>query len=184
MNRRDRRARQSRRRRRYQLPIERRAVVAAGMIKQNGWTLQQASGLLCVNPGYVALVKGLNESDHHKLIRGEIRLSDLWRDYRRGLTERRAQRQAEEREARVQAEREEQVRAVDNVLESVGFDHIVDRAVAHFGPELLIEELDLCLQRSGRDLGQVITRVIEPDRILRMLDNITTPQLPQLVAAE
>ena len=170
-----------RRGRRYQLPIAARAVLAAKMVSEHGWSQRQAAGLMCVPPCYVALVGRLNESDHWKLIRGELRLAPLWRDYRRGLAERRAQRLVAERKAEVKAAREEQDRMIDTVLQTVAFDRVVDRAVTQFGPEPLLEELDVALQRSGRDLGQVLTRVIEPDRIMRVLDQLTTPQL---VAAE
>ena len=79
----------------YRLPIERRAVVAAGMIEQNGWTQRQAAGLCCVNPAYVGVVRRLTGEDRAKLARREIKLSHVWRDYRRGLAEQRANRERE-----------------------------------------------------------------------------------------
>jgi hypothetical protein len=175
--RRDRRAQQSRRRRRYRhcLPIERRAAIAAGMIKQNGWTAKQAAGVFCVNPTYVGLAQHLNDVDRLRLARGELRLSQLHKEHQQRLAERRAQRLAAEREAKVQAEREAQIRAVDAILQTVGFDRVVDRIVTHFGPEPLLKELDVSLQRSGRDLGGIIARVIEPNRIMRVLDQLTQP---------
>jgi hypothetical protein len=100
----------------YQLPIERRAVVAAGMVREHNWTQRQAAGLCCVNAGYVGLVQRLNDEDRLRLSRSEIKLSHLWKNYRRGLAERRAERLAAEREAQAQAERKAQVRAVDTVL--------------------------------------------------------------------
>jgi hypothetical protein len=165
----------------YQLPIKRRAVVAAGMVKQNGWTQKQAAGLLCVNPGYVGLVGRLNDEDLLKLSRRELKLSRLWKDYRRGLAERRTKRLAVEREAQVRAERKAQVRAVDTVLETVSFDRVVERIMAHFGPEPLLEELDILLQRNGRDLSQLILRVCDRERVMRVFDAVTAPQA---VAAE
>jgi hypothetical protein len=83
------------RRCRYQLPIERRAIVAAGMVREHNWTQRQAAGLCCVNAGYVGLVQRLNEADQYKLIRGELTLARLWKDYRRRLAERKAKRLAE-----------------------------------------------------------------------------------------
>jgi hypothetical protein len=197
-----RRQRVSVRRRRgsYQHPIERRAVVAAGMVEQNGWTQKQAAGLCCVNVAYVGLVQRLNDEDRLRLSRSEIKLSHLWKNYRRDLAERRAKRlaayaevqaQAEreareaqvraEREAQVRAEREEQGRAIDTVLGTVSFDRVVERIVAHFGPEPLLEELDILLQRNGRDLSQLILRACDRERVMRVFDAVTAPQA---VAAE
>ena len=170
-NRATRRVRQSRRRFRYHLPIERRAAVAAGMILQNGWTQKQAAGLLCVNPAYVGLVQRLDDVVRLKLARGELKLAPIWKAYRASLAERRAQRLAAEREAQVKAEREEQVRAVDTVLETVSFDRVVERIIGRFGAEPLLEELDILLQRNGRDLSQLILRVCDRERVMRVFDS-------------
>jgi hypothetical protein len=121
-NRANRRLRQSRRRCRYQLPIERRAIIAAGMVREHDWTVRQASGLMCVNPGYVALVKRLDESDHYKLIRSELTLALLWRNYRRDLAERRAKLAAEHN--------------------APPTDDDVDRIVTKLGPERVMRALD------------------------------------------
>jgi hypothetical protein len=144
------RARQPRRRRgSYRFPIGRRAAVAAGMVLENGWTAQQAAGLLGVCPTYVGLARHLGADDRLRLARGELKLSDVYKDHLRHLAESRAQRLAEERAARMQAERAAQVRAVDDVLERVGLDRVVGRIVEHHGPEPLLEELDVALQRRG-----------------------------------
>jgi hypothetical protein len=50
--------------------IEQRAAVAVGMIVENGWTVKQVAGLLCVNPMYVALARDLSEEDRLRLSRG------------------------------------------------------------------------------------------------------------------
>jgi hypothetical protein len=102
-------SRQLRRRGSYRFSIGRRAAVAAGMVLENGWTAQQAAGLLCVNPIYVGLARHLGANDRLRLARGELKLSDVYKDHRRRLAERRAQRLAAAREAEAQAARAEQV---------------------------------------------------------------------------
>jgi hypothetical protein len=149
----------------YKLSIERRAVVAAGLAEQNGWPTRQTAGLLCVSQTYVNLVRRLDKSERVKLTRGELKLARLHKEHLQQLAERRAQRLAAEREAKVQAEREEQARAVDTVLETVSIDRVVERIVAHFGPEPLLEELDILLQRNGRDLSQLILRVCDREKL-------------------
>ena len=96
----------------YKLPIERRAVVAAGLAEQNGWPTRQTAGLLCVSRTYVDLVRHLDKSERVKLARGELKLARLHKERLQQLAERRAKRQAAEREAKVQAEREEQAHRI------------------------------------------------------------------------
>jgi hypothetical protein len=176
----------------YQHPIERRAVVAAGMIKQNGWTQKQASGLLCVNPGYVGLVRRLNDEDLLKLSRRELKLSHLWKNYRRDLAERRAKRLAAERGAQVQAEcearealvraqHEAQTRELDSLFDCVGVDRVIDRFVGHYGLGGAFQALDVNLQRHGRDIVEVVLCSVGPERAMRALDKLTQPHA---VAAE
>jgi hypothetical protein len=82
--------RQARRRRHsYCATIERRAAMAAGMIKQSGWSTRQAAGAFCVNAAYLGLARQLNDDDRLKLARGELKLSALWRNYRERLAARR-----------------------------------------------------------------------------------------------
>jgi hypothetical protein len=71
-------ARQPRRRRRsYYLSVERRAVVAASLVKDHGWAAKQAAGLFCVNTHYLSLARNLSEADRLRLMRGDISLSQL-----------------------------------------------------------------------------------------------------------
>jgi hypothetical protein len=167
-------------RNRYQLPsIEKRTVFAAKLVKQSGLTLKHAAALACVNVGYVSLVQRLSEDDRQKLSRGELKLASLWRDYCRGLAERRRQRLAAEREAEAQAECEAETSLVDHCLACVGFDRVVERIVMRFGLELVLEELDLVLQRNGRDFG--IDQLTRPAaRALRF----THMSKPTVIAAE
>jgi hypothetical protein len=188
-------ARQPRRRRRAfytNLSIERRAVVAAGMVKENGWTAQQAAGLCCVNPTYVSLARHLSDEDRLKLARSELKLSHLWKDYRRDLAERRAKRLAAEREAQAQAEREArealvqaeheaQTRELDGLFANVGVDRVIDCFLDHYGLGGAFQALDVNLQRHGRDIVEVVMCSVGPERAMRVLDNITAPQR---VAAE
>jgi hypothetical protein len=70
--------RQSRRRRRsYCFSVERRAAVAAFLVKEHGWTTKQAAGLFCINTRYVSLARRMSEADRRRLIRGTITLSQL-----------------------------------------------------------------------------------------------------------
>jgi hypothetical protein len=194
---------QARRRRRAfytNLSIERRAVVAAGMVRESGWTAQQAAGLCCVNPTYVSLVRQLSDADRVKLTCGELRLAQLWRDYRRRLAERRAQRLAAEREARVQAEREARVQAerearearvqaqheaqtreLDSLFDCVGVDRVIDCFVGHYGLGGAFQALDVNLQQHGRDIVEVVMCSLGPERAMRALDKLTQPHA---VAAE
>jgi hypothetical protein len=139
-------ARQGRRRRRrggYRLSIERRAAVAAFVVKECGWSAKQAAGLLCVNQAYVGLARQLSDDDWLRLARGELKLAAVYKDHRQCLAERRAERMAAACEAEVQAEREAEVRALDDVLLGpVGIDRVVDRIVSHFGPQPLLAALD------------------------------------------
>jgi hypothetical protein len=187
--------RQARRRRRAfytNLSIERRAVVAVGMVRENGWTAQQAAGLCCVNPTYISLARQLSDADRVKLTCGELRLAQLWRDYRRRLAERRAQRLAAERETRVQAEREAleaqvraqheaQARELDSLFDCVGVDRVIDRFVGHYGLGGAFQALDVNLQQHGRDIVEVVIGSVGPERAMRALDQLTAPQR---VAAE
>ena len=50
-----------------------------------------------------------------------------------------------------------------------------------FGFEPPLEELDVLLQRCGRDLVEVVVGTFGSDCVMRVLDNITAPQR---VAAE
>ena len=159
----------------YCSSIERRAALAAGMIKESGWTAKQTAGAFCVSPTYLGLALKLGDPDRLRLARGELKLSALHKDHLQRLTERRAQRLAEERAARVQAERAREVAAVDGVLESVGLDCVVDRIVSRNGPRDLIEELDVALQRRGQDFARVLAGVLGPDRLMGALDLITAP---------
>jgi hypothetical protein len=79
-----------RRRNSYRASIERRAAMAAGMIKESGWSIRQAAGAFCVNAAYLGLARQLNDDDRLKLARGELKLSALWRNYRQRLAESRA----------------------------------------------------------------------------------------------
>jgi hypothetical protein len=167
--------RRRRRRGSYRSSIERRAATATIMIKDRGWGAKQAAALFCVNRAYLGLALHLTNDDLVKLARGELKLATLWQDHRRHLAERRAQRVAEERAAKVQAECEAQVRAVDDVLERVGVDCLVDRLVTRSGPQDLLEELDVALQRRGQDLAQLVVSVCRPDRLTAALDILTAP---------
>ena len=171
--------RRRRRRRRgdgYRAPISRVwTAIGADMCIKYGWSVRRAAAVFCSNPSYIGRAKSLSATDRARLARGELRIAELWKDYRRRLDERRAQRLAAEREAKVRAEREAQTRAIDGLLASVGIDRIVDRIINAFGPEPLLEELDVCLRRSGRDLGQLVVTVSGPDRVLHALDSITAP---------
>ena len=89
----------------YIYSTERRAVAAARMVRENGWTRKQAAGHFSVNAGYIGLALRLGDEDRVRLERRELKLSHLWRDYVRALAERRAQRLAAEREAQARAER-------------------------------------------------------------------------------
>jgi hypothetical protein len=160
----------------YQLPIERRAVVAAGMVKQNGWTQKQAAGLLCVNPGYVGLVRRLNDEDRLKLARRELKLARLWKDYRHDLAERRAKLLAAEREAQMKAEREEQARVIHACLDRVGLDRLMEQIVCRFGFEAPLEELDILSRRTSRDFVEIIIATLGSERAMRALDQLTAPQ--------
>jgi hypothetical protein len=70
-------ARQPRRSRSYCFSVERRAAVAAYLVKEHGWTTKQAAGLFCVNTRYVSLARRMSEADRRRLIRGTITLSQL-----------------------------------------------------------------------------------------------------------
>ena len=116
-----------RRRRRYGYcsPIERRAALAAGMIKGSGWTVRQAAGAFAVNPGYISIAKNLGIEDRLRLSRGEIKLSDLWKEYRARLAERRL---AAEREA---------------------LDAKLDLFIAQFGADRVMAALDRVTAPNG-----------------------------------
>jgi hypothetical protein len=165
----------------YQRPIEQRAVVAAGMVREHNWTQRQAAGLCCVNAGYVGLVRRLNDEDRLKLSRSEVKLAHLWKDYRRDLAERRAKRLAAEREAEVRAEREEQARVIHTCLDRVGLDRLMEQIVLRFGFEAPLEELDILSRRTSRDFVEIIIATLGPERAMRTLDAMTAPQR---VAAE
>jgi hypothetical protein len=167
----------------YQHPIERRAVVAAGMVREHNWTQRQAAGLCCVNAGYVGLVQRLNDEDRLRLSRSEIKLSHLWKNYRRDLAERRAKRLAAEREAQMQAEREAQTREIDRLFDCVGVDRVIDRFVDRFGRGCLFRVLDVNLQRHCQDIVEVVINSVGAERAMRTLDQLTQPEL-SLVAAE
>ena len=79
----------------YRSSIEQRAAFAAGLVQECGWTAKRAAGLLCVNRSYLDLARKLSDDDRRQLARGELKLSELWRNHRRQLAERRAQRAAE-----------------------------------------------------------------------------------------
>jgi hypothetical protein len=172
-------ARQPRRRRRAfytNLSIERRAVVAAGMVRESGWTAQQAAGLCCVNPTYVGLARQVSDEDRLKLARGELRLARLWKDYRRDLAERQAKRLAAEREAQMKAEREEQARVIHACLDRVGLDRLMEQIVCRFGFEAPCEELDILSRRTSRDFVEIIIATLGSERAMRALDQLTAPQ--------
>jgi hypothetical protein len=154
----------------YQFSIERRAVVAVGTAEQNGWPTKQAAGLFSVCPAYVDLVRRLGADDRLRLVRGELRLAQLHKDYRQRLAERRAQRLAAKREAEAQAEREALNRTIDSL-------------VGHFGVGGLFQALDVNLQRQGQDIIQVVIDSVGADRAVGAFDKLTQPQLP-LAAAQ
>ena len=79
----------------YQFPIERRAVIAAGMAETNGWPTKQTAGLLCVCRTYVDLVRRLDKDERLKLVRGELKLAQLYKEHLQRQAERRAERLAE-----------------------------------------------------------------------------------------
>jgi hypothetical protein len=115
--------RQPRRRRNsYRLPIERRAAAAARMVEFWGWVPKEAAGAFCVNPVYLNVARQLSDDDRLKLDRGELKLSHLYKDYRQRLAERRAQRLAAEREAKVQTK--------------------LDRFIARYGADRIMAALD------------------------------------------
>jgi hypothetical protein len=71
-------ARQSRRRRpTSRLSIERRAILAAGVVERSKLSAQKVGDLFCVNERYISAVRRLSEADRSRLLRGEITLSDL-----------------------------------------------------------------------------------------------------------
>ena len=80
----------------YPFPLESRAIFAATMVRDNGWSQKRAAGYFVVNAAYVGLVGRLDEDERIKLARGEVTLSQLWGQYRRDLAERRAKRLAAE----------------------------------------------------------------------------------------
>jgi hypothetical protein len=162
------------------------------MVRESGWTAQQAAGLCCVNPTYVSLVRQLSDADRVKLTYGELRLAQLWGDYRRRLAERRAKRFAAEREARAQAEREArealvraqheaQTRELDSLFDCVGVDRVIDRFVGHYGLGGAFQALDVNLQQHGRDIVEVVIGSVGPERAMRAFDKLTQPHA---VAAE
>jgi hypothetical protein len=159
----------------YQLPIERRAVIAAGMVRENGWTRRQAAGHFCVNPAYVGLVARLGEDERLKLVRGELTLSALYHGDRQRLA-------PERRAKRLAAKREEQTRRINRVLDRVGLDRVMQQIVCRFGFRSPLEELDTIARRTGRDIIEI---VIDDDVgagwAARVLDRLTAPQR---VAAE
>jgi hypothetical protein len=156
----------------YRLPIERRAVVAAGMIEENGWSQRQAAGLCCVNPAYVSLVQHLNSEDRVKLARREIRLSHLWKNYRRDLAARKAERLAAEHKAKG----EERARVADGCLDRVGFQCIFEQIVCRWDFDLPLQVLDLLARRANRDFVEIIIETLGADRVMQALDQFTAPQ--------
>jgi hypothetical protein len=163
----------------YRLPIERRAVVAAGMVREHNWSQRQAAGLCCVNPAYVSVAQRLSDDDRVKLARGELKLSRLWKNHLRELAEQRAQERAELIE---RAEREEQARDIQACIDRVGLARLIEQIVARFGYELPLHELDVLSHRTNRDFAEIVIEALGADRVLRVVDKLTSPQL-SLVAA-
>jgi hypothetical protein len=165
----------------YRYPLERRAVVAAGMAEQNGWPTKQAAGLFAVNATYVDLVRHLDAGERGKVARGELKLAQLYKNYQQRLAERRAQRLAVEQEAQEQAARQAELETVHACLDQVGLTCLVDQIVARFSEAALVDCFDLVLERRGRDLVQVVINFVGADRVMRSLDQLATPHS---VAAE
>jgi hypothetical protein len=151
------------------------------LVKENGWTQRQAAGLCCVNPAYVGVVQRLTNEDRVKLARGGLKLSHLWKTYRHDLAEQRAQRLAAEREAKAQAKRAEQARLIHDCIDRVGFDCLFEQIVGRFDFELPVQVLDILARRAGRDFVEIVIDRLGSDRVMRALDQLTTPQR---VAAE
>ena len=162
----------------YRLPVERRAVVAAGWVREHNWTQRQAAGLCCVNAGYVSLVQRLSDQDRLRLARGELKLSHLWKKYRYDLAERRAQRLAAEMAAQAQAKREEQVRVIQACLDRVSFQYLFEEIVRRWDFTVPVEVLDILARRANRDFVEIVIDRLGSDRVL---DRLTAPQR---VAAE
>jgi hypothetical protein len=71
----------------YCATIERRAAIAAGMIKESGWSTRQAAGAFCVNRTYLGLARKLSDDDRQRLAAGELKLSTLYKDHLRHLAD-------------------------------------------------------------------------------------------------
>ena len=99
------RARQSRRPA-YMFSDSHRGLVAAQMVEHDGYSVAHASGVACVNPGYVRAVLHADLRLAASWASGKLRLVDLWRGY---CTERRRHQAAEAKaqaEAKAKAEAE------------------------------------------------------------------------------
>jgi hypothetical protein len=146
----------------YKLPIEARAALAVVMAESGWLSLKDAAASLCVNRTYLMLARRLDDDDRLRLAHGELKLARVFRDYQQRLAEQRAQREQAERAAQEQAERE----AVEAARERV-------KRFANGGVSTLSDD---AVERIVVEVGV--------DRIWRVVDKITQPQLPLMTAAE
>ena len=102
------------------------------------------------------------------------------KNYLRGLAEQRAGRTG--RRAEERAEREEQARDIQACIDRVGLARLIEQIVARFDYELPLHELDVLSHRTNRDFAEIVIEALGADRVLRVVDKLTSPQL-SLVAA-
>jgi hypothetical protein len=164
----------------YKASIERRAVLAAGMVLEKGWTAKHAASVMCVSPTYVGLVRHLDEDGRHRLLVGDLTLAQLHRERRQHLAERRCKERDDEieragLEALMREGREEAAQRVDDVLDAVALDRVIEGIVDRFGAKPLLSDLDLVLSRQGRDIVALVTDLFGAERVWRALDRITAP---------
>ena len=121
----------------YKLPIEARAALAVGLIENGGWSLKDAAASLCVNRTYLMLARRLDDDDRLRLARSELKLAQVYRDYRQQL------------------EQSERAKRFGNGGTAILSDAVIEN----------------------------IVREVGVDRVWRVVDKLTSPELP-LVAAE
>jgi hypothetical protein len=145
------------------------------MAEENGWSTKHAASLHCVNPTYVALVRHLGAEDRLKLVRGELKLARLYKDYQQRLAERRAQRRQAEFEAEVHTARQVELEAISACLDQVSLTRFLEQALARYGRADVLEELDVLFRRHGQDIVVVVIDVFGSERVMCTLDRATTP---------
>jgi hypothetical protein len=129
-----------------------RALAAADTADQTGRSTKDMASLFTVCPGYVDLVRHLDEDGRRKLVQGEVTLAQLRKEHLQRRAEQRVQqRAAEEREAQQWAaqQAQAQTRQIDLLIGDIGFDPVIDRLIDRLGPEFAFDALNERLRQRG-----------------------------------